>query len=175
MNKFEIHTKRDKNTNDLFTRKTILIILLFIYLSILFYVTLFAWNHGASYGPLGPGGRNYNLVPLRSIYRIAIYSPNIADPLIILGGNVIMFFPFGLLMAAGMEKKRKAIWLVPVLSLILSSFIEINQYIFTHRVANVDDVLLNAIGGIAGAFCTLCIRWLVSKYSVRENHKMDYF
>ncbi|WP_158736433.1 VanZ family protein [Alteribacillus sp. YIM 98480] len=138
--------------------KTTILILLLVYLGTLFYVTLFAWNYGSSYGPLGPGGRNYNLVPFRSIFRIAYYSPDIDNPVRILGGNIFMFLPFGILTAALFKKKRRAAWVIPLLSIGLSTFIEMNQFIFTHRVANIDDVILNTAGGLIGAWSILILR-----------------
>ncbi|WP_091271135.1 VanZ family protein [Alteribacillus persepolensis] len=144
------------------------ILLLLLYFSVLFYITLFAWNYGSSYGALGPGGRNYNLIPFRSIYRIAYYSPTIDNPLRILGGNIMMFIPFGVLTALISYRKRRAFWLIPLLSVLLSMFIEVNQFIFTHRVANIDDVILNTAGGIIGAWFTLFFCWL---YQWLKQHK----
>ncbi|GAK01740.1 hypothetical protein JCM19055_4946 [Geomicrobium sp. JCM 19055] len=45
--------------------------------------------------PDGPGGRHYNLIPFRSIYRIGVFSPDVIDPIKILIGNVLLFVPFG--------------------------------------------------------------------------------
>ncbi|MGY4689930.1 VanZ family protein [Salibacterium sp. K-3] len=151
--------------------KPIIMILLLLYLSVLFYVTLLAWDHGSSYGPTGPGGRNYNLDLFESIYRIAVYSTDFIDPIVILGGNIIMFFPFGLLAALLMNHRKKAWWLVLVFSVILSVFIEINQFIFTHRVANVDDVLLNTVGGMLGVQFVMIVRRWHPKFYVAEQEK----
>lgn len=125
-----------------------------LYLGGLFYIVFFAWNHGSSFGAMGPGGRNYNLEPGLSIERILLYSPNSRDPIRILGGNILMFVPFGMLLpfvVAAFSKKVLAIWQVILASALLSLFIEVNQYLFTFRVANVDDVILNSLGGLIGA------------------------
>nr|MBA5586997.1 VanZ family protein [Anaerobacillus isosaccharinicus]QOY38675.1 VanZ family protein [Anaerobacillus isosaccharinicus] len=115
------------------------------------YVTLFAWNYGASLGPAGPGGRNYNFIPFRSIYRIAVYSPTIVDPIKILIGNIILFIPFGFLAPIAIKKLRKSVLITTGLGMLLSIAIESSQFLFTYRVSNIDDVILNTLGAFIGA------------------------
>lgn len=119
--------------------------LLFLYIVVVLYITLFAWNYGASLGPAGPGGRNYNLIPFRSIYRIGIFSPTILDPLRILVGNILLFVPLGFLLPALWRHLRHA-FVVVLIGMGFSIMIETSQFLFTHRVANVDDVILNSLG-----------------------------
>ncbi|MDQ0257537.1 glycopeptide antibiotics resistance protein [Evansella vedderi] len=138
--------------------------LLFIYLIVLFYITLFAWNYGASLGPVGPGGRNYNLDPFFSIYRIAVYSPSWVDPFRILVGNVLLFIPFGFLLPLFVERWKtndKPVRMFPVVvaAMCLSIAIEINQFVFTYRVANIDDVILNTTGALIGVIAYRLMRW----------------
>lgn len=126
-----------------------------IYMVMLFYVTLFAWNYGASLGPVGPGGRNYNLTPFLSIYRIAVFSPDLAAPVRILAGNVILFMPFGFLFPLFVKqlrrrKKEVSIFTVIFTAMLLSVSIEIAQFVFTYRVSNIDDVILNTFGALIG-------------------------
>ncbi|NEU29215.1 VanZ family protein [bacterium LRH843] len=125
-------------------------ILFLLYLAAVVYVTLFAWNYGASLGPEGPGGRNYNLIPLRSIYRITIFSPTVMDPLRIIAGNVIMFIPFGFLLPSIYERMRKPLTIVAI-GCCFSISIEISQFLFTQRVSDVDDLILNTLGTWVGA------------------------
>ncbi|MCT8137911.1 VanZ family protein [Anaerobacillus sp. CMMVII] len=128
-----------------------LLICLFIYLLAVIYVTLFAWNYGASLGPAGPGGRNYNFIPFRSIYRIAVFSPKIIDPIKILIGNIILFMPFGFLVPIAIKKLRKSIFATTMLGMLFSILIESSQFLFTYRVSNIDDVILNTLGAFLGA------------------------
>ncbi|WP_245579649.1 VanZ family protein [Alteribacter aurantiacus] len=125
-----------------------------LYMASLFYVVFFAWNYGSSYGPVGEDGRNLNVVPFLSIHNIYYYSTDIWVPIRILLGNVIMFIPFGFLFPLVYRRWRRSILgILPVgfFALLLSTFIEVNQYFFTYRVANIDDVILNTMGGIVGA------------------------
>ncbi|WP_396126169.1 VanZ family protein [Anaerobacillus sp. CMMVII] len=124
---------------------------MFIYLLAVIYVTLFAWNYGASLGPAGPGGRNYNFIPFRSIYRIAVFSPKIIDPIKILIGNIILFMPFGFLVPIAIKKLRKSIFATTMLGMLFSILIESSQFLFTYRVSNIDDVILNTLGAFLGA------------------------
>ncbi|MBB5174467.1 VanZ family protein [Texcoconibacillus texcoconensis] len=138
-------------------RKFIMICFI-VYVLFLFYITLFAWNHGASLGDEGPGGRNYNLVPGLSIYRIAVFSPTYIDPLIILLGNVLLFFPLGFFMTH-LFKIKWPLLFVTILGFFVSLFIEVNQFLFTQRVANVDDLILNTLGAFLGALFALTCRF----------------
>jgi len=144
---------------------TMLVIFMFvIYMSVLFYITFFAWNYGSSFGPVGPGGRNYNLDPFLSIYRIGVYSDDWVDPVRILVGNVLLFIPFGFLFSLLFERVRRKIkptslLLTLITSMLLSSFIEMNQFLYTYRVANIDDVILNTLGGLLGAIFYRLLRF----------------
>lgn len=138
---------------------TYIILIAFLsYMVILFYVTFFAWNYGSSFGPVGPGGRNYNLDPFLSIYRIAMFSDDWVAPFRILVGNVLLFIPFGFLFPLVIQRIKKSkratsFFLTIFLAMLLSIFIEVSQFLFTYRVANIDDVILNTSGGILGAIC----------------------
>ena len=139
--------------------------LFIIYLIVLFYITLFAWNYGASLGPVGPGGRNYNLTPFLSIFRIAVYSPDYTDPVRILVGNIVLFLPFGFLFPLFINRARqnsKQVKIITVVfsALLLSAFIEVNQFLFTYRVANIDDVILNTTGAFLGVITYRILRWI---------------
>lgn len=150
----------------MFNLPTLLVIFMFfVYISGLFYITFFAWNYGSSFGPAGPGGRNYNLEPFLSIYRIAVYSIDWVDPFRILVGNILLFIPFGLLFSLVIERVRRKvkptrIFLTVFVSILLSSFIEINQFLYTLRVANIDDVILNTFGGLLGAILYRILRYI---------------
>ncbi|MBB6451166.1 glycopeptide antibiotics resistance protein [Geomicrobium halophilum] len=121
-----------------------------IYMAVLIYITMLAWNHGASLGPDGPGGRNYNLIPFRSIYRIGVFSPTFFDPLKILIGNVLLFVPLGFylpLLFKGLQSMGKII----LVGAFVSLFIELYQFTFTLRVSDIDDLVLNTFGVFIGA------------------------
>ncbi|WP_245613681.1 VanZ family protein [Alkalihalobacterium bogoriense] len=146
-------------------------ILFFIYLLAVIYVTLFAWNYGASLGPEGPGGRNYNLTPFRSIYRISVFSKDIMDPIRILIGNIILFIPFGFLLPLAFTFFRTSIMKVTLLAMFTSITIEICQFLFTHRVANIDDVILNTFGAWIGAVVVFVLLFIQRRVIVLFTRK----
>ncbi|WP_090398785.1 VanZ family protein [Natribacillus halophilus] len=118
-----------------------------LYMAGLLYITTLAWNYGASLGPDGPGGRNYNLIPFRSIYRIGVFSPTFWDPLKMLIGNVILFVPLGVYLPM-LFRSLRTIVKVTLAGAALSLLIELYQFTFTLRVADIDDLLLN-VGGVS--------------------------
>ncbi|MDO4622102.1 MAG: VanZ family protein [Eubacteriales bacterium] len=68
--------------------------------------------------------------------------------------NIILFMPFALLRAAAMEQKksRKRAFLETVLiCILLSTGIEILQYVLKCGITELDDVIDNTVGGILGA------------------------
>ncbi|WP_059103630.1 VanZ family protein [Shouchella shacheensis] len=123
----------------------------------LLYVTLLAWNYGASLGSEGPGGRNYNLIPIRSIYRIGLYSPSLLDPLKILIGNIVLFLPLGFFLPLFFQNLRR-LWKITVLGALLSFLIEIYQFTFTLRVSDIDDLILNTLGAFLGGCLFFLLR-----------------
>lgn len=130
--------------------KTFSWIMFAIYTVVLLYITTFAWNYGASLGPDGPGGRNYNLIPFRSIYRIGVFSPSLWDPLKILIGNVLLFLPLGFYLPLLLRRLRSVVK-VTFVGMFVSFFIELYQFTFTMRVSDIDDLVLNTAGVFLGA------------------------
>ncbi|KGA97269.1 VanZ family protein [Alkalihalobacillus alcalophilus ATCC 27647 = CGMCC 1.3604] len=134
-------------------------LLFYIYIIALIYLTLFAWNYGASLGEAGPGGRNYNLIPFRSIYRISVFSHSVIDPFKILIGNIILFIPFGYLLPY-LLKSKKGFILITLYGFLTSMTIELLQFTFLYRVADVDDLILNTLGACIGFGMYQCHRWM---------------
>lgn len=130
--------------------KKLFVVLFFVYIALVLYITLFAWNYGASLGPAGPGGRNYNLIPFRSIYRISVFSQNWLDPVKILIGNILLFFPLGFFLPV-VCKKMTSFRPIVMCGFFFSLVIEVTQFSFTYRVADIDDLLLNTFGAFCGA------------------------
>lgn len=64
-------------------------------------------------------------------------------------GNIIWFVPFGGALFAFRQKKR--IWEAALCGFLLSLFIETMQYIFGTGISELDDLILNTLGAVAGA------------------------
>lgn len=98
---------------------------------------------------LGPptGSETANLQPGRMIYDELVNNPNHGLGVFNVLGNVVMFVPLGWLLAIVVTRRL----LIPVLAGVgLSALIELAQA-FIGRAPDIDDVILNGIGAIAGA------------------------
>jgi glycopeptide antibiotics resistance protein len=64
-------------------------------------------------------------------------------------GNLVAFLPMGLLPPL-IRLRRTALWHVALFSLSISFAIEAGQYVSGRRVPDVDDLILNTLGGTLG-------------------------
>lgn len=107
-----------------------------IYIMCLFYVVTFqdvSWSTS-------------NFTPFKEIFRYQLFSASFIKNVI---GNLMMFLPYGFFISYFLKLDKKRI--IFFLSLIVSFTIEITQLIIG-RVFDVDDILLNVIGGLLGYF-----------------------
>jgi glycopeptide antibiotics resistance protein len=138
-----------------------LLALFMIYIIALFMMTLFKDPN------LDLGARRLNLIPFATI---AGYLRNVARGNIIVGipnllGNLIMFFPLGYLTAVLSPKMRK-LSAIFILALVFSAAIESFQFLLACGSADVDDVILNTLGAMAG----LGVCALISKFWEPKKH-----
>ncbi|MDR0848372.1 MAG: VanZ family protein [Propionibacteriaceae bacterium] len=91
-------------------------------------------------------GADVNLIPFKTIIEYFTTSSGAARLNLI--GNVVFFAPFGLFVPALFEKLRRFLPMLAV-SVGIPLIIEIAQFVFG-RSADVDDVILNALGILAG-------------------------
>ncbi len=64
-------------------------------------------------------------------------------------GNLGIFLPIGFLLPLAWKAKRPALR-VAIFSMLLSASVEALQFCSGRRVADVDDVILNTLGGLVG-------------------------
>ncbi len=88
-----------------------------------------------------------NLRPFHTIRRFFNYTSS-QSFLVNIVGNILMFVPWGFGLAL-LWKKNRSVWRIAALSLLLTVFIETVQ-LFIGRHVDVDDLLLNFIGGCLG-------------------------
>ncbi|KKM09445.1 hypothetical protein SY88_18925 [Clostridiales bacterium PH28_bin88] len=102
-------------------------------------------------GPYRFGPGRYNLAPFNSlVYYIKSYNDmNIDTWFLNLFGNVIMFMPLGFLLPLLLTKMAK--WRqILYASILTSSILEILQFGLGKGSLDVDDILLNTVGGVIG-------------------------
>ena len=96
---------------------------------------------------------SYNLRPFQEILRCLRYWDILGAEYVILNlaGNVIGFMPFGMLLPVFARSVRRG-WKVGILSFEISAVVEISQLIFRVGSFDVDDMILNTLGGLLGYF-----------------------
>ncbi|WP_455540003.1 VanZ family protein [Terrisporobacter sp.] len=89
---------------------------------------------------------NINLIPFKTVFHF-ISKFDLIELLFNILGNIIMFVPFGFFLYFK-ERGDKKITLIACLLLTVS--VEITQLILPERTTDIDDVILNFLGGYIG-------------------------
>jgi len=97
------------------------------------------------------GDYQYNLELFREIKRFWTYRESLGFKAVFLNlfGNVVGFIPFGLLLPI-LFPKVKNIVLVMISTFMISLCFEVFQLVFKVGCFDVDDLLLNTVGGFVG-------------------------
>ncbi len=137
-----------KNRKHLTLYKELLMLSFIIYILCLFQVVTFqddvTWSSN-------------NFVPFREIFRYNFGSRLFLKNVL---GNVILFLPFGLFASYYLDIKKP--YLAFILTLIASVSIEVVQMVIG-RVFDIDDIILNVIGGTIGFYIYSLIRKIWNK------------
>lgn len=131
-------------------------ILFILYFVVLFYFLFFSEKMGRTYSERA---YHYNLVPFKEISRFVTYRESLGMKAVLLNivGNVVAFVPFGVFVPMYTMRGRR-IWMTTFYSFELSLFVEILQLITKVGSFDVDDLILNTLGGILG--------YLIYKFAV---------
>ncbi len=119
-----------------------------VYLILLFYFLFFSDRYGRTelrqeY--------HYNLVPFQEIRRFIQYREilGVESFFVNIVGNVLAFSPFGFMLPI-LNSRKRGILYVTLVSFEFSLFIELMQLIAKVGSYDVDDLIMNTIGGILG-------------------------
>lgn len=116
-------------------------LLFLIYISSLFYIVTFQDdNYGMS-----------NLIPFKEMFRYDITSYQFIKNVL---GNILLYTPFGLFITAFLNERKISPTLI--LTIIASVTIEVVQLVIG-RVFDIDDIMLNVVGGVLGAYIFIFI------------------
>ncbi len=132
-----------------FNHKAVMKLLFIIYMCVLVYVVFFA----EAMGRTSQDGYVYNLTPLKEIKRFMKYIWD-NDALgsvarLNIFGNIIAFIPFGIYLPYTSESKLGFISTF-LYTFSLSLTIELVQLITKVGSCDVDDIILNTLGGVIG-------------------------
>ena len=122
----------------------------FIYITIVLSIT---FNNLDSYYAL-TFDYQFNSIPLKE--TISMFKNTLSVALYQVGGNILLFIPFGLFIPF-LYKKDQNIIKVGFLSFLFSLSIEISQVILG-RIGDIDDLIFNTIGGIIGFIIYFILR-----------------
>lgn len=124
------------------------VVFLVLYLLVLAYVCFWSEAYGRTEMQ---NTYHYNLVPFREIMRFYTYRELVGTPAYVLNlfGNVIAFVPFGLMVPI-IHWKYRDLGKVVGLTFLLSLNIECIQLLTRVGSFDVDDLILNTLGGVLG-------------------------
>lgn len=124
-----------------------------IYILCLYHVVTFEdINYGVS-----------NFVPFKEIFRYSIGSEKFLRNVL---GNIILFIPYGFL--SSYYSGNKKLGIATITTIITSLAIESVQY-YIGRVFDIDDIILNLVGGITGFLAFVGIDAIRSKIKIFRN------
>lgn len=123
-------------------------VLFILYFVVLFYFLFFSEDLGRTYSERA---YHYNLVPFKEINRFLKYWQVLGMKAVLLNivGNVAAFIPCGIFLPVFFERCRKW-WRTVFFSFELSFLVEVMQLVFRVGSFDVDDLILNTLGGLLG-------------------------
>lgn len=118
--------------------------------------------------------RHYNLIPFKTInlYLDGFDKLNFIIIFNNLMGNVLVFMPLGFFLPILFTKLRKIGWLTLV-SFLCTAAVEVTQLIFKVGSFDVDDMILNTVGGVAGYLVYLLVEKSISGVTSLDAHGGD--
>lgn len=132
------------------TGRTIAILALLAYLLLLSYLLFFS----STYGRTAELGIRYNLTPFLEIRRGLEHIDTVGYRYVIVNilGNIVAFMPFGFLLPLVSERKVHVVK-AGAMTFLLSLAAETIQLLSGTGAFDVDDLILNTVGGVLGYVC----------------------
>lgn len=128
-----------------------------VYLGCVLYMTLFSRSYEK---------RELSLIPF-SVFMLAQTYPDVYNQIAM---NVLMFVPFGILLPYVLNHRIKyKIAVTIALGLLISSLIEVSQYIFMRGLAETDDLIFNTLGVCIGTLSYLLYSSLLRRH-IKKRH-----
>lgn len=164
----EIWNVKWRRTQLKLTYRTIIMtcsrVLFVLYIMLLAYFLFFSERYGRT---LVSEEYRYNLTLLKEVKRYITYRNEIGLESFVVNiiGNVLAFAPFGFVLPIISVRNRKLLNII-LLSLEFSLTIEIIQLVFKVGIFDVDDLLMNTLGGMLGG-----IGFLICYNTIKKMRK----
>lgn len=138
-------------------------VLFYIYILLLSYFLFFSERYGRDLVT-----QQYNLKLFKEIKRFINYREQIGLEGFIVNifGNVIAFMPYGFLLPI-LKRTYRKFFTIAILSLLFSLVIESAQLLLKVGVFDVDDILMNSLGGILGYLMFLIVHTIYKRMEGR--------
>jgi len=122
-------------------------VLFALYIAALIYLLFFA----DSYGRTADYMLRYNLVPLREIRRFLDNPGTLGIRAVFLNvyGNILGFIPFGAILPV-LHRALRHWYRILFLAAAFSACVELTQLLTGRGIFDIDDIILNTLGGAAG-------------------------
>lgn len=130
-------------------------ILFIMYLSYLVYLTFFAHRYGRELIH-----SSINIVPFKTIFLYLTSYYNMSTVVTNILGNIAAFMPMGFLLPIVFRKLNRYFNII-LCVLMATVSIEVFQYITGVGAADIDDVILNLIGGVMGYLIYKVIKFIL--------------
>jgi len=124
-------------------------------MSLVFIIYILCLYYILTYQDIGYGG--VNLVPFKEMFRYSFGSYKFMKNIV---GNILLFIPFGFFTSYYLNNKKTLPSLIT--ALIVSACAEGIQY-HIGRIFDVDDIILNVLGGFLGYLLYICLNAIKSR------------
>lgn len=143
------------------------VLLLLVYMAIVLYFVLLSDRLGRT---AGYETYHYNLVPFDEITRFVKYRDQLSAGAFALNmiGNVLVTIPFGILLPF-LRTKKTGLVRITIDTFLLSLCIETLQLVTKVGVFDVDDLILNTLGGLVGCLLYKGVRDLYIRYKRKDK------
>ncbi|WP_295149727.1 VanZ family protein [uncultured Peptoniphilus sp.] len=110
--------------------------------------------------------RSINLIPFRTIfnYITLIDSSKFGFFIENIIGNILLFLPMGIYLNVITDRNKLSLTII----ILFSILVEIIQYLFKFGILDIDDIILNSIGGFIGI---KTYNFLLTKFKTRDKIK----
>lgn len=149
--------------------RKICLVLFALYVIVLAYFLFFSDGYGRT---VVHEEYRYNLIPFQEIKRFYIYSGRVGIVASItnIAGNVVAFMPFGALIR-WVRNKRTSAFAALGYTFLFSLAIELVQLVTRVGVFDVDDLILNTLGGLMGYLCYYVLACIDRRYRNERQKK----